>query len=292
MHRRARDLAPLRAASALAAVCALAGCALAGCSADGQPEADAAAPAASPAATAGGQPTGGQPTTSATAGATPGQAAAPGQSPQPEQSAQPEQRELPRGGRTLFPTYRLVGYAGNPGSAAFGILGIGSLGSKGREIEQRGKAYDSDGRKTLPVFELIATVVHRGAGDDGMYRSRMDDDIIAEHLRAARKAKGLLLLGIQPGRADFLPEVKAYERWLKEPDVGVALDPEWAVEEGDVPGEAYGRTTGSELDGVAAYLAKLVADNGLPEKAMVYHQVAPSVVVAESRLHRHRGVAL
>ena len=30
----------------------------------------------------------------------------------------------------------------------------------------------------------------------------------------------LLLLDVQPGRADFLDEVVALERWLREPDVG------------------------------------------------------------------------
>ncbi|NHC46405.1 hypothetical protein [Motilibacter aurantiacus] len=258
-----------------------AACLLAACSGGDSPDAGAAAARPSAEVSPPGAGAGSSPAVGAPAGT---EETAP--------AVVPKQRKLPRGGTTVFPEHRLVGYAGNPGSAAFGILGIGDLGAKGRDIEKRGEAYDSDGRTILPVFELIATVVHRGAGDDGMYRSRMDDEIIEQHLKAARKAKGLLLLGIQPGRADFLPEVKAYERWLKEPDVGVALDPEWAVEEGDVPGEAYGRTTGSELDVVAGYLAGLVADNGLPEKVMVYHQVARSVVVDESRLHRHAGVAL
>ena len=43
--------------------------------------------------------------------------------------------ELPRGGRTLFPRYRLVGYSGAPGSKAFGRLGVGDLDERVREIE-------------------------------------------------------------------------------------------------------------------------------------------------------------
>lgn len=198
-------------------------------------------------------------------------------------------KELPRGGTTLFPRYRLFGYSGYPGIAALGRLGIGDLDERGREMQRRGRAY-ARGREVLPVFELIATIAHRTAGDDGNYNTRTDDKVIAAHLAAARRHRGLLLLNIQPGRADFLPEVKAYEKWLREPDVSVALDPEWAVEKGKVPGRVYGVTTGKEIDGVAAYLSRLVRVHGLPEKPLVFHQVARSVVRAESGLRRHPGV--
>jgi hypothetical protein len=57
-----------------------------------------------------------------------------------------------------------------------------------------------------------------------------------------------------------------------------------------VPGRAYGHSTGAELDDVASYLAELVEEYDLPQKVMVYHQVARSVLRAESGLHPHRGV--
>src|SRR5690606_2523104 len=75
-----------------------------------------------------------------------------------------------------------------------------------------------------------------------------------------------------------------------EPDVGVALDPEWAVSPGEVPGEVYGSTTGQELDDAAAYLSSLVHQHDLPEKVMVFHQVHASVVRDEGKLRRHPGV--
>ena len=62
-----------------------------------------------------------------------------------------------------------------------------------------------------------------------MYRTREDPEVIDRYLRAARKAKALLVLDIQPGRAPFGPEIERLQRWLREPDVGLALDPEWHV---------------------------------------------------------------
>jgi len=198
--------------------------------------------------------------------------------------------ELPRGGRTLFPTYRLVGYCGTPGAPALGRL-TGDLHAAAAAIEVEAAQF-AGGRQVLPVFELIATLVHGRPGRDATYRTRVGDDVIQQYLDAARRHRALLVLNIQPGRADFLPEVQAYERWLREPDVAVALDPEWAVEPGQVPGRTYGRTTGAELDSVAAYLSGLVAAGNLPEKPMIFHQVAPSIVRDEAALQPHPGVAI
>ncbi|WP_246257114.1 hypothetical protein [Amycolatopsis anabasis] len=142
------------------------------------------------------------------------------------------------------------------------------------------------------VIELIATMVQSAPGPDGRYRTHVGEDTIHRYLEHARSANSLLLLNIQPGRAPFLDEVARYRRWLLNPDVGVALDPEWAVPEGVVPGAKFGSTTGAELDGVAAYLAELVATSGLPDKVMVYHQVAASVVRDEEKLRPHPGVSM
>ena len=140
------------------------------------------------------------------------------------------------------------------------------------------------------MLELIATVASDSPGASGLYRNRPSAETIDEHLAAARRHDAMLLIGIQPGRADFLPEVKHYEKWLREPDVGVALDPEWAVGEGQVPGRVFGSTSGRELDGVAKYLAGIVAEHDLPEKAMVVHQLHVSIISDEARLRPHEGV--
>jgi hypothetical protein len=207
------------------------------------------------------------------------------------ETSDPADAELPRGGREVFPRYRLVGYAGLTGARTLGRLGTGPLDQRVGELERRAAGY-ANGREILPVLEVIATIVQGSPGRDGRYRIRITDKQIETYLKAARKHKALLLLNIQPGRSEFLPEAKSYERWLKLPDVGVALDPEWAMDPGQVPGRAYGHSTGAELDAVATYLSELVEEYDLPQKVMVYHQVARSVLRAESKLRPHEGVVM
>jgi hypothetical protein len=223
---------------------------------------------------------------------TPTPTTTPAATPAPKPSAtQLSQATLPRGGREVFPRYRLVGYAGVTGAATLGRLGTGPLHQRVAEIERRAKPYAA-GREILPVVEVIATVVQASPGRDGKHRVRLTDAQIVTYHKAARNHRALMLLNFQPGRSEFITEAKAFEKWLKEPDIGVALDPEWAMDPGQRPGRLYGHTTGAELDEVARYLATLVRRYELPEKVMVYHQVARSVVREESGLKDHKGVVV
>jgi hypothetical protein len=54
----------------------------------------------------------------------------------------------------------------------------------------------------------------------------------------------------------------------------------------------FGRTSGAEIDTIAAYLASVVAAHDLPEKALVVHQLRPDIVTGFSALRSHPGVAV
>ncbi|HEY1956917.1 MAG TPA: hypothetical protein VGH28_14955 [Polyangiaceae bacterium] len=205
--------------------------------------------------------------------------------------AEPPGPELPRGGRALFPRYRLVGFCGTPGAPNLGEL-TGNIRSRAKELTKLADQYGGD-REVMPVFELIAVLVMGAPGPDKTWRRRVPDSVVEDYLAAARENKAILLLNIQPGHSDFVTEVKAFERFLREPDVGVALDPEWQMWKPDQkPGSVYGQTTGEVIDEVGGYLSGLVRDNHLPEKALVFHQVNGHVLKDEQAITAHPGVAV
>ena len=217
-------------------------------------------------------------------------AAADATPPAPPAPAVPPDPQLPRGGRTLFPDYELVGFCGTPGGPALGEL-TGNLPKKSDKLEAYADKYVT-GRKVLPVFELIAVVVMALPGADKMYRRRVPDSVVDEYLALARQHKGILLLNIQPGMSDFLTELQHYDKYLREPDVGVALDPEWQMKKGQVPGKFFGQTTGAKINEVGAYLSGLVTELKLPEKALVFHQVNGYVVKDEATIAMNPGVVV
>ena len=185
---------------------------------------------------------------------------------------------LPRGGLTIFPRYRVVAYYGAPQNAQLGALGIGTPASAVARLERQAKPYARPGRPVLPALELLASIANSDPGPDGMYRTRQPDAVIERYLRAARRAKALLLLDIQPGRSDFFTEAQWLERWLREPDVGLALDPEWRVRADQVPGKVIGRVDAAEVNTTTAWLADLRHRGALPDKLVVVHQFTDAMV--------------
>jgi hypothetical protein len=210
---------------------------------------------------------------------------------QPASSAQEPAAppELPRGGRSVLPEHRVVAFYGAPQSRELGALGIGTPRGAARRLAREARRYRRDDRAELPALELIAVIANADAGDDGMYRARQSDSVIRRYLRAARGAKALLLLDIQPGRSDFFTEATRLAKWLKEPDVGLALDPEWRVTEGQIPGQVIGRVDSREVNATSAWLAQLVANNGLPEKLFVVHQFTDDMV-EHTRVKQREGL--
>jgi hypothetical protein len=199
--------------------------------------------------------------------------------------------ELPRGGRQIFPRHRVVAYYGNPADDQLGILGIGPPELAGRRLLRQAKAYERPARPVLPAMELLAVVANAHPGDDGLYRRQETHAVIRRYLRAARRIKALLLLDIQPGRADFMDEAVRLERWLREPDVGLALDPEWHVAAPQVPGDVIGSVEAGKVLEVAQWLDELTAREHLPQKLFVIHQFTEDMVRDKQLLQPQKHLA-
>ncbi len=201
-------------------------------------------------------------------------------------------KELPRGGRQIFPRHRVVAFYGGATTSALGVLGEGTPDQAARRLEPVARRYARPGRPVLPAFELIVTVAQSSAGADGNYSAPTAFRDIRRYLAAARRARMLLLLDIQPGRADFLREVRRYERFLREPDVGLALDAEWSMRPGQVPGQTIGSTDAATINRVSAYLAGIVRRGRLPQKLLVIHQFTPQMVRNRAAVRSRPGLAV
>jgi len=211
---------------------------------------------------------------------------------EPEANSVPRPAELPRGGRTILPNQRVVAFYGAPQDRELGVLGIGPPRVAARKLERQSRPYASRGRPVLPAFELIAAIVTGEAGDGGDHSIRQEPATIRRYLRAARAHRMLMLLDIQPGYAPFLQEAQALEHFLKEPDVSLALDPEWSMDPPQLPGQEIGSTDAATINEVSRYLSGIVRRYDLPQKLLVVHRFTGDMIEAEHDLERHPGVAL
>jgi hypothetical protein len=200
--------------------------------------------------------------------------------------------ELPRGGRQIFPRYRIVGFYGAPNDEALGALGIGAPATMAARLRRQARAYRRGGRPVLPAFELIATVASGAPGNDDSYSYRQPKAMIDRYLQAARRERALLILDVQPGRSGFLSEVRRLRPWLEQPDVSLALDPEWRVGPGQIPGKVIGRVQAEEVNGVIRYVRSIIRRERLPQKLLLIHQFTEDMIPDKERLLRSRELAV
>jgi hypothetical protein len=189
----------------------------------------------------------------------------------------------------LFPGRRLVALYGHPGAPSLGVLG--EQGVKAAVVRARrvARPYSrlSDA-PVVPAFELIATVAQRSAGRDGDYSGEAPVRKLRPWVRAAGRAGMYVLLDLQPGRADVLDQAQRYRSLLKEPHVGLAVDPEWKLARGQRPLGQIGSIDARELNRASAWLARLVREHALPQKLFVVHQFRLSMIGREHRLRTDR----
>ncbi len=160
------------------------------------------------------------------------------------------------------------------------------------QLAAQAAPYDQPVTPVLPAYELIAFATQAAAGPDHSYASRVNDDIIGTYLQTVRAHHGLLILDIQPGRTDFLADAQSLSYWLGQPDVGLALDPEWKLDEGQLPSKQIGHTTAEAVNAVSAWLAQLVAAQNLPQKLLLIHQFTPNMVADKASVQPAPGLAI
>ncbi len=200
--------------------------------------------------------------------------------------------QLPGGGTTILPGRRVVAFFGVPGGGKeLGVLGVGSPTEAAEKLRDQAYPYDTD-KPLLPAFELIATIAHDFPSDGGLYRSRLTDDQIDRYLTVARQEGAILILDIQPGHARWMDEVRHYKKYLEMPDVSLALDPEWSLPKGTIPGKEIGSIKAEQINEVSAYLESIVKKNNLPQKLLVVHQFKEYQLKNRKAVVERPGVAL
>ncbi|GGK91211.1 hypothetical protein [Mangrovihabitans endophyticus] len=209
-------------------------------------------------------------------------------SPSPTPTPPPQ---LPLGGREIFPEYRVVAYYGTAGTASLGVLGEGKPDTMLPKLRKAAAGFAGD-RTVQVAYELIATVAQAGAGKDGDYSQMIPEDKIRQYVDQARANKVMVILDLQPGRGSFVPQAKRLEKFLLQPHVGLALDPEWRMPAGKVPGRTIGRVKASEVNEVSQYLSDLVTAHDLPEKLFVVHQFRTSMLPDVDKIAERPGLAM
>jgi hypothetical protein len=193
--------------------------------------------------------------------------------------------ELPAGGQVVFPGRRMVALYGHPGNTILGVLGEQPLDATIERAKKVAADYSSlVSEPVVPAFDLIATVASASAGPDGNYSNEASVEFLQPWVDAAKAAGVYVVLDLQPGRTDFLTQAKLYEKLLLQPNVGLALDPEWRLKPNQVHLAQIGSVDVNEINATGQWLADLTKAHNLPQKVFMIHQFRTDMIQGRANL--------
>lgn len=186
----------------------------------------------------------------------------------------------------ILPAKRIVAYYGNPLSKRMGILGevdsATMLAKLDREVAAWNKA-DPD-HPVQPALHLIAVVASDQPGTAGKYRTRMDSALIRRVYGWAKSRNAILFLDVQVGTGTLQDELPRLLPWLKNPDIHLAIDPEFSMKGGHVPGTKIGTFDAADVNYASSLLQELVTKEKLPPKVLVVHRFTRDMLTGYKRI--------
>ena len=180
----------------------------------------------------------------------------------------------------LLKENRLVAYYGNPLEGAMGVLGETDPETMMANLIEQTAAYSAADpeRPAVPTIELIASTAQRDPGSDGSFIQQLPVESIEEYATLAEENGALLILDVQLGTLTVPEEIEVLRDFLERPYVHLAIDTEYSVDPGQVPGVDLGTVDGSEIADAVAMLDQLVEEEGIPDKVLLVHQFESGIV--------------
>jgi hypothetical protein len=174
---------------------------------------------------------------------------------------------------------RYVAYYGSPSGPGLGILGRYDISTTLALLDDQAEAYrELDPEvETIPAFHMVTTVADPFPGGDGTYSHRVSHETVQEWIDAITCVDGWGIVDIQPGHAAVKTEIDLVEPLLEQANVHLALDPEFTMGPGEVPGQTLGQMSALDINLAQASLDLLARSIGY-RKALIVHQFEDSMI--------------
>ncbi len=182
---------------------------------------------------------------------------------------------------SILPNKRIVAYYGNPLSKRMGALGAYSKDEMLRRLKSEAAKWEKSDplHPVQTALHLISVVAQEKPGPAGKYRMVMPDKIINEVYGWAKESKAILFIDIQTGLDDIRTLLPRFEWILKNPDVHLAIDPEFnLIKSGKLPGTKVGAYDASDINYVSSFLLDIVKKYNLPPKVFIVHRFTRNMV--------------
>jgi hypothetical protein len=194
---------------------------------------------------------------------------------------------------SILPFKRIVAYYGNPLSKKMGVLGEYPK----EDMLHRLKAEVAKWEKAdplhpvQPALHLIAVVAQGQPGAAGKYRMVMPDKIVNDVHGWCKEINAIMFIDIQTGHEDIRTLLPRFEWILKNPDVHLAIDPEFnLIQSGKIPGSKIGTCDAVDINYASGFIKSLVKKYNLPPKIFIIHRFTRKMVTNASQITIHPEV--
>lgn len=207
--------------------------------------------------------------------------------PQDDGCAPPVSDESMRGNQILT-------YYGNPDSGLLGILGQLEPDELVARVNEHARTYNelNGFRGIQPGFHLVYMTAQAYEGNDGLYTRRLDKDQLEQYIQLACENEFFIFLDLQLGRADMETEIEKLLPYLRRSQVHLSLDPEFAMEPDEVPGQQIGQLDASQINRAQQILQDLVEENNLGDKVLIVHQFTDEMITNKDQIEDFPRVRL
>jgi hypothetical protein len=195
----------------------------------------------------------------------------------------------------ILPFKRVEAFYGNLYSKKMGILGELPPNEMLKKLDEEVKKWEAADTATpvQPALHYIAVVAQGEAGKDGKYRARMPDKQIDSVLQISKMRNNMIVfLDIQVALSRISDELPRLEKYLKLPNVHLAIDPEFSMKDGRRPGTIIGTYDAADVNYCSDYLSKLIKQYNLPPKIFIVHRFTKSMVTNVRNIKLHPEVQL
>ena len=186
----------------------------------------------------------------------------------------------------ILPYNRIIAFYGNLYSKRMGILGELPKDAMLKKLKWEVAQWQGADPtiKTIPALHYIAITAQGSPGKTNLHRLRMPFHQIDIILDWAKPIDALVFLDVQVGHSNVKTEVATLEKYLKLPNVHLAIDPEFSMKNGEVPGTKIGTFTSDDINDAVDILTNLVRKNKLPPKVLVVHRFTQRMVTGYKKI--------
>jgi hypothetical protein len=142
------------------------------------------------------------------------------------------------------------------------------------------------------AFEVIASVAQPEPQTDGSFLLDTPSELLDQYAEFTAANDILLFLDVQVGRRTVEAEIEGIRPWLELPHVHLAIDPEFAMEEGQIPGDHIGQVDATDIAFAQRWLVDLTTEMGILPKVLIVHQFHYTMIENKDQVEPMAGVQL